>query len=142
MSNQKLKSKAETFLEQAFNQKKTNALEDYFSPNLNDHALPPMLPSGFEGRKMFYTAFLSAFPDIHIQVENLVTEDDRVVTHWSADGTHLGELMGIPPTGKTAHISGIAIDRFEDGKSVEHWEVFDQFGLMVQLGVIPAPGQG
>ncbi|NUQ85006.1 MAG: ester cyclase [Anaerolineales bacterium] len=136
----KLKSYAREFIEQAFNQRNEKALDGYFSQDLVDHALPPMLPPGFQGRKMFYGAFLAAFPDLHVHIENLVEENDRVVTHWSAHGTHQGELMGIPPTGKTVQVSGIAIDRFENGKSVEHWEVFDQMGLMQQLGVIPAAG--
>ena len=139
-TNNKLKTVVHTFIEKAFNEKKSDALDAYFSPDLTDHALPPALPSGFQGRKMFYDAFLAAFPDIHVHIEDLVTENDKVVTHWSARGTHTGELMGIPPTGKSVNVTGIAIDRFENGQSVEHWEVFDQMGLMQQLGVIPAPG--
>ena len=62
---------------------------------------------------------------------------DKLVARWSAHGTHTGELMGIPPTGKKVSIGGIAIDHFENGQSVELWEIFDQLGLMQQLGVIP-----
>jgi predicted ester cyclase len=136
MSDQ-YKSAAKNLIEKGFNQKDLAAFEAYFSPALNDHALPPGLPEGFEGRKMFYSAFLAAFPDIHLHVEDLFAEGDKLVTRWSAQGTHTGELMGIPPTGRKATIGGIAIDRFENGQSVEHWEIFDQFGLMQQLGVIP-----
>ncbi|GIV76452.1 MAG: hypothetical protein KatS3mg050_0846 [Litorilinea sp.] len=60
------------------------------------------------------------------------------MARWSAHGTHQGELMGIPATGKTVNLTGIAIDRFENGQSVEHWEIIDQVGLMQQLGVMPA----
>jgi predicted ester cyclase len=140
MYTNKLKTTVRTFIEQAFNEKNSGALDAYFSPDLTDHALPPALPSGFQGRKMFYGAFLAAFPDLHLQIEDLVAENDRVVTYWSASGTHTGELMGIPPTGKSATFTGIAIDRFENGQSVEHWEVSDQMGMMQQLGLIPTPG--
>ena len=138
MSTEQNKSAARRFVEQGFNQKNLAELDTYFSANLVDHALPPMLPPGREGRKMFYSAFISAFPDIHLHIDDLLAEGDRVVLRWSAHGTQTGELMGIPPTGKQVNMSGIAIDRFENGQSVEHWEVFDQMGLMQQLGVIPA----
>ena len=138
MSPEQNKSAARRFIEQGFNQKNLAELDTYFSANLVDHALPPMLPPGREGRKMFYSAFISAFPDIHLHIDDLLAEGDRLVLRWSAHGTQTGELMGIPPTGKQVNMSGIAIDRFENGQSVEHWEVFDQMGLMQQLGVIPA----
>lgn len=140
MFNNKLKTVVRTFIEQAFNEKNSEALDAYFSADLTDHALPPMLPSGLQGRKMFYRAFLAAFPDLRVQIEDMVAENDRVVTSWSASGTHTGELMGIPPTGKSATFTGIAIDRFENGQSAEHWEVIDQVGMMQQLGLIPTPG--
>ena len=126
-------------VENGFNQKEMSAFDAYFSPTLIDHALPAGLPAGFEGRKIFVSAFLSAFPDIHVYVEDTVAEGNKLVTRWSARGTHKGDLMGIPPTGKAVSITGIAIDHFENGQSVEHWEVIDQLGLMQQLGVIPTP---
>ena len=137
MSTEQLKSAAQRLIEQGINQKNLAEFDIYFSPNEVDHALPPMLPPGLEGRKMFISAFFAAFPDIHVHIEDALAEGDRVVTRWSAHGTQTGELMGIPPTGKAISITGIAIDRFENGKSVEHWEIMDQMGMMQQLGVIP-----
>lgn len=131
------KTAMKNFVDGGFNRKDLSALDAYFSPELKDHALPPGLPEGLEGRKMFYQAFLAAFPDIHLHIEDLFAEGNKLVTRWSAHGTHNGELMGIPATGREVTLSGIAIDRFENGQSVEHWEIFDQFGLMQQLGVIP-----
>jgi steroid delta-isomerase-like uncharacterized protein len=81
---------------------------------------------------------VAAFPDLHVEVEDLVTDGGKVVTRYSVHGTHKGELMGIPPTGRQVSIGGIAIDRFENGRSIEHWEYYDQMGMMQQLGVIPA----
>jgi len=60
---------------------------------------------------------------------------------WTAHGTHKGELAGIPPTGKSSTVTGVAVDRIVNGKMVESWGIFDQFGMLQQLGVIPAPGQ-
>ena len=136
--SEQYKTAAKNLIEKGFNEKDSTTFESYFSPNLKDHALPAGLPEGFAGRKMFYSAFLAAFPDIHVHIEDVFAEGDRLVTRWSAHGTQDGELMGIPPTGKKVSIGGIAIDRFENGQSAEHWEVFDQVGLMQQLGVIPS----
>lgn len=138
MSAEQLKAAAQNFIEKGLNQKDLSAFEAYFSPELTDHALPPGLPSGLEGRKMFASALVAAFPDLHVEVEDLVTDGGKVVTRYSVRGTHKGELMGIPPTGRQVSIGGIAIDRFENGRSIEHWEYYDQMGMMQQLGVIPA----
>lgn len=138
MSAEQYKTAARNLIEKGFNEKDQAAFESYFSPALKDHALPPGMPEGYEGRKMFYSAFLAAFPDLHVHIEDAVAEGDRLVTRWSAEGTQSGELMGIPATAKKVSVNGIAIDRFENGQSVEHWEIFDQMGLMQQLGVIPA----
>ena len=138
MSAEQLKAAAQNFIENGLNQKDPSAFEAYFSPELTDHALPPGLPSGLEGRKMFGSALVAAFPDLHVEVEDLVTDGGKVVTRYSVHGTHKGELMGIPPTGRQVSIGGIAIDRFENGQSIEHWEYYDQMGMMQQLGVIPA----
>lgn len=136
--SEQYKTAAQNLIEKGFNQKDSSAFEAYFSASLKDHALPPGVPEGFEGRKMFYAAMLAAFPDMQVRVEDAFAEGDKLVTRWSARGTHQGDMMGVPPTGKQISISGIAIDRFESGQSVEHWEVFDQVGLMQQLGVIPS----
>lgn len=136
--SEQYKTAAQDLIEKGFNHKDVSAFEAFFSANLKDHALPPGVPEGFEGRKMFYSAMLAAFSDMQVRVEDMFEEGDKLVTRWSARGTHDGDMMGIPPTGKEISIGGIAIDRFENNQSVEHWEVFDQVGLMQQLGVIPA----
>ncbi len=81
--------------------------------------------------------FLAAFPDTEYTVEQQVDEGDYVVTRWTARGTQSGELMGIPPTGKSVEISGIAIDRFSNGKIAESWGNWDTLGLLQQLGAVP-----
>ena len=135
--SEQYKTAARNFIEKGLNQKDLSAFDSYFSVELIDHALPPGLPSGLEGRKMFATALLTAFPDLHVHLEDLITNDEKLVARYSVHGTHTNELMGIPPTGKEVSITGIAIDRFENDQSVEHWEIIDQLGLMQQLGVIP-----
>lgn len=92
-----------------------------------------------EGHKQFFAALRRAFPDLEITVEDQIAEGDKVVTRWTARGTHEGEFMGLPPTGKRAVISGIDIDRVADGKLVECWTKSDDLSLLQQLGAIPAP---
>ena len=85
--------------------------------------------------------YRSAFPDMQLTIEDQIAEGDKVVTRWTARGTHQGELMGIPPTGKQATVTGITVGRVANGKFVESWSNFDALGMMQQLGVVPVPGQ-
>ena len=99
----------------------------------------PGLPTGPEGSKQLVTVYRNAFPDVHFTIDEQIAEGDKVVTRWSAHGTHQGELAGIPATGKSSTVTGIALDRVVNGKIAESWGIFDQFGMMQQLGVIPVP---
>ena len=99
----------------------------------------PGLPTGPEGAKQFITMYRNAFPDLRFTIDEQISEGDKVVTRWTAHGTHKGELLGIPATGKSSTVTGISIDRIVNGKIVESWGIFDQFGMMQQLGVIPTP---
>lgn len=83
----------------------------------------------------------TAFPDEQSTFEHQVAEDDKVVSRIRSTATHQVEYAGIPPTGKRITVTGIFIDRIADGRIVERWGLFDQLGVMQQLGVIPAPGQ-
>ena len=84
---------------------------------------------------------LTAFPDLHFTIEELIAEGDKVAGRYTARGTHKGELMGIPPTNNAISLTVSEIYRIADGKITEHWVILDALGMMQQLGVIPAPGQ-
>lgn len=111
-----------------------------YASDVVNHELPPGMPEGIEGTKAYFGMFLSAFPDTQMTVEEQIAEGDKVVTRWTARGTHTGELMGIPPTGKQVTVTGINVDRIAGGKIVEEWGEFDMMGMMQQLGVVPTPG--
>jgi len=98
-------------------------------------------PLTMEGFKQLGAVFLSAFPGGTGIIEDIIVEGNKVVSRLTFRGTHTGDLMGIPPTGKTVTISEMIIDQFADGKIVESWHLFDQMGMMQQLGVIPTPEQ-
>ncbi len=78
-----------------------------------------------------------AFPDWHGPLEDVIAEGDKVTTRWTFQGTHQGELFGIPATGKQVTLTGMGIYRIENGKIVELWTNFDQLGMLQQLGVVP-----
>jgi steroid delta-isomerase-like uncharacterized protein len=84
----------------------------------------------------------SVFADIHVTIDEMLAEADKVVTRWTARGTHRGTFLGVPPTGKPVILHGIHIDRLAGGMIVERWENADIFGLLQQLGAIPPRGQG
>ena len=95
---------------------------------------------GIKDVKQFYTEFRQAFPDIHVTVDAQIAEADKVVTQWTARGTHKGVFHGVQPTGRKFRMTSISIDRFVDGKVVECWPSMDELGLLRQLGVVPANG--
>jgi steroid delta-isomerase-like uncharacterized protein len=96
---------------------------------------------GPEGYRQLVTMYRSAFPDLTMTEDDILAEGDKVVMRWTGSGTHRGELMGIPPTGKRVNVSGILISRFAGGKIVEEHEIFDALGMLQQLGVVPAQEQ-
>ena len=93
---------------------------------------------GPQGVKEFISTYRAAFPDARIMVEQQLAEGDLVATRWSGRGTHEGELMGIEPTGRQVTVSGLTISRLEGGKIVEEFQNWDTFGMMQQLGAVPA----
>jgi steroid delta-isomerase-like uncharacterized protein len=101
----------------------------------HDPAQPEM--HGPQGIKEFITGYLAGFPDGRITIDEQLAEGDLVATRWTGRGTHQGELMGIPPTGKQVTVSGITISRVKNGKVVEEWSNWDTLGMLQQLGVVP-----
>ena len=103
---------------------------------------PPAGPSlqGTEAFKQWVLLYRNAFPDLHFTIEDQIAEGDKVVTRWTARGTHKCKLMGISPTGKQVTVTGINFSHIVGGLYVEFWTNFDALGMMQQLGVIPAPG--
>ena len=100
------------------------------------HEVPPEYPSGLKGWKLYFTDFRASFPDLHFQILDTIAEGDTVVCRCIMKGTHQGDFMGIPSTGKKINVDGVDIARFRDGKAVEHWAYYDELGMMRQLGVI------
>ncbi|HXN00466.1 MAG TPA: ester cyclase [Candidatus Dormibacteraeota bacterium] len=145
MSAEQNKVNSRRFLEDAANRGSVDLLDELADPNCVVHQADGVGGNDIRGReafKQFLKMYYAAFPDLHFTVEDQVAEGDKVVTRWSSEGTHNGELMGIAPTGKhVASVTGITIDRYSGGKFVEGWGNWDTLGLMQKLGVIPALAQ-
>jgi steroid delta-isomerase-like uncharacterized protein len=87
----------------------------------------------------FWTAFVTAFPDLQISVESTIAEDDKVVARCAVRGTHTGDGLGFPPTGKRVHMNGIVIATIRGEKISEAWNSFDFLVLYSQLGIMKNP---
>lgn len=130
------------YAEEVWNQGNLAVIDTYIAPDYLRHDPGvPMEIRGPEGIKQLAMMYRSAFPDIHFTAEDLVAEGDRVVARWTVHGTHQGELMGIPPTGRQVTVTAIEIFRLANGKIAEQWVAVDNLGLLQQIGAIPALGQ-
>ena len=136
------KAMVSRFYEEVLNKHNPDAMEEFFAADFVDHNPSPGQAPGLEGVKQEFVMMFTAFPDMHLTVDHQIAEGDKVVSRLTVHGTHKGDFMHIPATGKPLTITGIDIVRIKDGKAVERWGNFDELGMMLQLGVIPAPGMG
>jgi steroid delta-isomerase-like uncharacterized protein len=126
------------FFEEIVGQQNFDAIEEVFAEDYEDHdPANEEQTRGHDGVRAEAQMYLSSFPDMAFTIHEQIAEGDRVVTRWTNRGTHQGELMGIPPTGKQVSADGITIHRIADGKIAEGWWNWDTMGLMRQLGAIP-----
>jgi steroid delta-isomerase-like uncharacterized protein len=100
---------------------------------------PGMPPMDWNQHKQFLAPFTRAFPDLRLNIEDMVAEGDKVAVRVTATGTHKGELQGVLPTGKLVTFTTMDFLTIIDGKVTEEWSTTDIMGLMQQLGAIPAP---
>jgi steroid delta-isomerase-like uncharacterized protein len=128
--------------EKVFNEKRLDLADEFVSPDYIHHGGLAEPASGLEASKQRWAMFFAAIPDLCSAVEDVVAEGDKVAVRWMAEGTHGGDLAGMPPTGKRFRTSGISIYRLAGGKVAEQWENFDVLGMMQQLGVIPRADPG
>lgn len=110
-------------IEEVWNNRNLNAIDDVYAPSGDGHA----------AMKQFVGAYLDAFPDLHITVIDQIAEDDRVATRYTAEATHTGAFAGIPPTGERMRTTGIETHRFVDGQLVDVWNSIDLDGIAQQL---------
>ena len=127
------------FFEEVWNKGNLSMVDEFLAQDYADNNLPPGAPRGLKGFEASVNMFRSAFPDIHFTLDQVLAENDHLAIRLTGRGTHKGNFMGIPPTGKQVSFGGMTFIRIQDGKVAESWGISDIPGLMQQLG---GPGRG
>ncbi|MBC7920194.1 MAG: ester cyclase [Ferruginibacter sp.] len=123
----------EGFYNSATIEEATQRIDEVVADHFVDHSPQFGSAPDREGFKQVISAIKTTFGQVY-RVEELIVEGDLFVGRWRAEVTHRGDFMGIPPTGKQFPVTGITIYRIVDGKITDHWEHFDQVGIMQQIG--------
>ena len=136
------KTIARRWMEELWSQGNSDVAGEIIAANyaVHDPGTPGRV-GGVEGEKHTVTMYRTVFPDLRFTMEDVVGEGDRVVVRWTTRGTHRGELMGVPPTGKQVVVTGISILRIANGKIAEHKLNWDTLGMLQQLGIVPPTGE-
>jgi steroid delta-isomerase-like uncharacterized protein len=142
MSTEANKAIVRRFAEEILNEKKLDRADEIVAQDYIDHGAMPRQAPGLEGFKWKGAMWVAAVPDLRVRTEDMFAEGDRVAVRWTAEGTHRGTLLGIPPSGRRFHFGGMSIFRVAEGKVAEQWEEWDKLDLMQQLGVISTPHHG
>jgi len=132
------KELARRFVDEVWTQGRLDVIDELVSPDFVGSDPTAGETHGPAELRAVVDGYRSAFPDMTMRVDRLVAEGEWVVTHWTATGTHTGELMGIAPTGRQVTVSGVNIDRIADGRIAESRGVFDSLGMLQQVGAVPA----
>jgi len=140
MSTEENKATLRRIIEEAFNKGNLAVTDELIATNYVYHGSGGQEFKGTEGFKQYVTMMRTAFPDLHMTIEDMVAEGDKVVHIAKMRGTHKGEIMGIAPTGKQLTISAVTISRFAGGKEAEAWTYADSLVMYQQLGVAPPMG--
>jgi steroid delta-isomerase-like uncharacterized protein len=114
-------------------------LDRFVAPDYVEHS------EGFQGVEPFrqqLAAFRAAFPDLHVSLDDVLIEGDRFASRTTVTGTHTGDLMGMPATGKRISVEAVDIGRVENGQAKDRWGGLNMYSMLTQLGVIPAPQPG
>ena len=99
----------------------------------------PARRPGFAGVEAIFRMFRTGFPDVKFTIDQMIGEGDYVATLVHGEGTHTGQFVAFPPSGKHAVWRSVGFFRIKDGKIIEHWGIPDLLGLLIQIGVIPPP---
>jgi predicted ester cyclase len=137
MSIETNKALVRRFYDQVLNGRRVEAIDELAVAGYDEHDPLPGQREGRDGLKdrvsMLVEGLAPAFT-----IEDVVAEGDRVVVRWTNSARHVGDFLGIPPTGRSCAIAGIDIYRLQDGRLAEHWHVIDQLAMLQQLGLMPS----
>src|SRR5579862_8012942 len=131
---------ATRYFEELCNGRKLEVADEIFAAGHVHHdPANPWVGAGPEPMKQLVSIYQAGFPDAHWRIEQVFETGDTVIVRWTGTGTHLRDLAGIPPTGKSVHVAAIMIFRIANGKIAETWDVWDALGLFQQIGVVARP---
>ena len=122
-------------VEEGFNGGRLDLLDEFIHPELVEHSNGPLPETGIDALKRRIAAVRQAFPDAHLDIEDLAAAGHTVWWRWRFTGTHQNDFMGVARTGNRVETRGVNIERIEDGKIVEHWNFSDRLAVWEQLGV-------
>ena len=137
MTSDRIKELMRRFYDELVNQGKLDLIDELLSENFVEHEEFPGISQDREGVKQFFAMLRAAFPDVTMTPEHIVVEDDIAVGNVKVRGTHQGEFMGIPASGRSIDVREVDVVRFEGDVAVEHWGAFDAIHLLEQLGASP-----
>lgn len=120
------------FASEVFAKKDFSKLDQFMRPDYIQHN--PLVPQGSDGFRQFFESWFTASPDFSHEVKQLAVSGDRVWVFGTYSGTHAGDWLGLPATGKRYSFDAVDIFRIEAGKLAEHWDVLDVYSLFRQLG--------
>ena len=141
--SEKNKAVARRWVEEVQNQHNFELIDELVAADVTNHTPIPGMPEAPPGReplKKLQMGLAAAFSGSSININAMIAEGEKVVTYKTFEGTHTGELFGVPATGKSVKFDIIDIWGFVDGKMRDHWAVADMMSMMQQLGVAPPPG--
>src|SRR3974390_858926 len=126
-------------IEELWTKGNLSVADELFSENYIHHdPATPDFGLGPEGEKKRVALYRTAFPDLQLNIQEMISDDQTVTCRWSSTGTHQGPLSVIPPSGRKVNVSGMTFTRIAGEKIVEVWVNWDTFGMLQQLGVIPS----
>ena len=127
------------FVEETINQGHIDSAAEFVWEDMVEQVPFPGQGPGIEGLKDVLRGFRAGFPDIHFAIEEQIVEGEKVLSRFEWTGTHQGNFLGVPATGRSVKVWGMVIDRLVDGRIKETRIIMDGLGLMMQLGAIPPP---
>ena len=134
------KELAQRWYSEVMSQGKAEVIDELCAPDFVDHNPLPGTTADLAGVKDFVAQIRAAFPDMQMSADDMIAEGDQLAVRSTLRGTHQGDFMGIPATGKKVEVSNYDFVRFENDQAAEHWGVIDSAALMEQIGVAPAGG--
>ena len=137
MSTEQNKSIVRRWIEEGWNKGDVTVIDQVYAPNYVQHEPAPETVNSAAALKQYVGMYVTAFPDLHFTIEDLLAEGDKVVWRFKSTAHQTGLFMGVPPTGKPGNITGIVIFRLENSRIVEGWVNIDVLGLLQQVGIIP-----